>query len=68
MLRIHNTLPTGARLICTVHDEIIVEAPEALAASVCELVRATMRDEMALLFPAVPIEVEAQVCENWGQK
>lgn len=68
MLRIHNTLPQGAWLICTVHDEVIVEAPEALAASVCELVRTTMRDEMAQLFPEVPIEVEARVCENWGQK
>ncbi len=29
---------------------------------------AAMREAMAALFPQVPIEVEAGVCRNWGDK
>lgn len=61
-------LPTEARLISTVHDEVLVEAPEAIANEVCDLVQATMIEAMAALFPQVPIEVEAGSCANWGEK
>ena len=61
-------LPPEARIISTVHDELIVEAPEAMAAEVSALVKSTMIEAMAALFPQVPIEVEAGVCEHWGQK
>jgi len=68
MLRLHRELPPGARMISTVHDELIVEAREDLAACVCEQVRSVMCAAMAELFPAVPIEVEAHVCETWADK
>jgi DNA polymerase I-like protein with 3'-5' exonuclease and polymerase domains len=61
-------LPTEARLISTVHDEVLVEAPEAMANEVCDLVQAIMIEAMAALFPQVPIEVEAGSCSNWGEK
>lgn len=61
-------LPTEARLISTVHDEVLVEVPEAMANEVCDLVQATMIEAMAALFPQVPIEVEAGACANWGEK
>jgi DNA polymerase I-like protein with 3'-5' exonuclease and polymerase domains len=61
-------LPIEARLISTVHDEVLVEAPEAMANAVCDLVQATMIEAMAALFPQVPIEVEAGSCSNWGEK
>lgn len=61
-------LPTGARLISTVHDELIIEAPEAMAEDVRQLVQSMMIEAMAALFPQVPIEVEAAACEHWGQK
>ncbi len=61
-------LPTEARLLSTVHDEVIVEAPETIADEVCALVRETLIEAMAALFPQVPIEVEAGVCAHWGEK
>ncbi len=61
-------LPAGAGIVSTVHDELIVEAPEGLAADVCTLVRDEMVAATAGLFPQVTIEVEAGVCDGWGQK
>jgi DNA polymerase I-like protein with 3'-5' exonuclease and polymerase domains len=61
-------LPAEAALLSTVHDEVIVEAPEAMADQVCNLVRETLIEAMADLFPQVPIEVEAGVCAHWGEK
>jgi DNA polymerase-1 len=61
-------LPTGARLLSTVHDEVIVEVPETMADEVCALVQETLIEAMAALFPQVPIEVEAGVCVHWGEK
>lgn len=61
-------LPAGARILSTVHDELIVEAPEAEAETVLRLVLDTMREAMAGIFPEVPIEVEGGVCEHWGEK
>ncbi|MCB1090624.1 MAG: hypothetical protein KDL87_03785, partial [Verrucomicrobiae bacterium] len=61
-------LPNKARLISTVHDEVIVEVPETDAEQVCELVAATMKEAMEALFPEVPIEVEAGTCNHWGEK
>jgi DNA polymerase I-like protein with 3'-5' exonuclease and polymerase domains len=61
-------LPAEARLLSTVHDEVIVEAPETMADEVCALVQETLIEAMADLFPQVPIEVEAGVCAHWGEK
>lgn len=61
-------LPHTARIISTVHDEVIVEVPETDAEQICELVAATMREAMEALFPEVPIEVEAGTCNHWGEK
>lgn len=61
-------LPDCAKIISTVHDELIVEAPESVAGQVKDLLETTMREAMADLFPQVPIEVEAKVCRAWGEK
>ncbi|MEI6036119.1 MAG: DNA polymerase, partial [Verrucomicrobiae bacterium] len=65
---IASRLPASARLISTVHDEVIVESPEADAEAVCAVVRESMIEAMTGLFPQVPIEVEAGVCERWSEK
>jgi len=67
LVLIAERLPDGARLISTVHDEVIVEAPEEQGSTVCELVRQAMIEAMAALFPQVPIEVEAG-CAPTGAK
>ena len=61
-------LPVEARIVSTVHDEVIVEVPTTMAEHVCDIVKATMVEAMAALFPQVPIEVEAGVCSNWAEK
>ncbi len=61
-------LPEDAKIVSTIHDEIIVECDEAAAESVQEILQTTMREAMAVLFPQVAIEVEAGTCRNWGDK
>ncbi|HEX9984173.1 MAG TPA: DNA polymerase I [Thermoanaerobaculia bacterium] len=54
--------PTGARMLLTVHDEIVIEAPEANAADVAGIVKETMEN----IFPlAVPLAVDAHWGKSW---
>ncbi len=68
LVELAHRLPTGASIISTVHDEVIVEAPAGLADQIRELTQTVMIDLMAGLYPEVPIEVEAHVCRHWGEK
>jgi len=68
MIELSQRLPEGAHLISTVHDELIVETPQELAEQVRDIVRDCMVNAMARLFPQVPIEVEAKIAINWGEK
>ena len=68
MVRLASCLPAGARMISTVHDELIVETSETDAGAVCRLVESAMIEAMSDLFPKVPIEVEAKSCRNWSEK
>jgi DNA polymerase I-like protein with 3'-5' exonuclease and polymerase domains len=65
LVQLAAALPPSARIISTVHDEIIVEAPEGEAEDVRRTVQTVMVDAMATLFPQVPVEVEANVCASW---
>jgi DNA polymerase-1 len=68
MVNLAQRLPEGAHIVSTIHDELIVEAPQELAEEVKALVCQSMVEAMELLFPQVPIEVEAKVVANWGEK
>ena len=68
LVQLASALPPSARIVSTVHDEIIVEAPEHDAEDVRRTVEAVMIEAMAALFPQVPVEVEASVCASWGEK
>ena len=68
LVQLSAKLPASARIISTVHDEIIVEAPEPDVTDVCRMVETVMIDAMTALYPQVPIESEAHVCGNWGEK
>ena len=50
------------------HDELVVECPDEDAESVRDIVTECMREGMASLFPEVPIEVEARICDCWAEK
>jgi DNA polymerase I len=61
-------LPPAARLIAVVHDEIIVEAREDVADHVRTVLGYVMKKAAEATLRGVPIEVEAKVCANWGEK
>jgi DNA polymerase-1 len=54
--------PNPSRMILTVHDELLFEAPEADAAGVAALVRSVMERAFSL---NVPLTVDVGIGENW---
>ena len=69
LCEIHKALPKDAKIIATVHDEIIVEASEGKAEQVKKLLSKLMVGVFDKLFKKqVPIEVDAKICENWGER
>jgi DNA polymerase I-like protein with 3'-5' exonuclease and polymerase domains len=69
LCEIRKRLPRSVWIIATVNDEIIVESPETKAEQVKELVEKIMVGVFDKLFQKqVPIEVDAKICQNWGEK
>jgi DNA polymerase-1 len=67
MLRVHAALPAAsarARLLLQVHDELVVEAPEADVPSVEALLRREMEAAMAL---DVPLVVDLGHGHSWAE-
>lgn len=63
MIRIHKKLPSDAKLILQIHDELIVECPKNLAKEVAKI----MEYEMVHVHKfGVPIEVGIKTGESWG--
>ena len=65
MIRVYDALKRGgfrARLIMQVHDELIIEAPEAEAARVAGLLRDCMENVCAL---AVPLKTDISTGGDW---
>ncbi|MBW2731647.1 MAG: DNA polymerase I [Deltaproteobacteria bacterium] len=56
--------PTGARMILTVHDELVLEVPEERAEEVAGVVREAMMGVMAL---DVPLAVDIAWGRHWGE-
>jgi DNA polymerase I len=54
----------SARMILTVHDELLFEAPTADADRVAALVRTAMADAVTL---GVPLDVDVGIGENWKE-
>jgi len=52
-----------ARLLLQVHDELILECPEKLAAETAELVKAEMEQAMTL---SIPLRVSVETGMRWG--
>ena len=51
-----------ARLLLTVHDELVVEAPEAEAPKIAKLMKEIMENEVKL---CVPVGVDVGIGDNW---
>jgi DNA polymerase-1 len=68
MIEVHAALPDvaggQARMILTVHDELLFEAPKTAADETVALVREKMEQAVAL---KVPLTVDVGVGENWKE-
>jgi len=66
MIDTHKALSTrpNARMILTVHDELLFEVPKAEADDLAALVRASMQGAAAL---NVPLTVDVGIGENWKE-
>jgi DNA polymerase-1 len=54
--------PEPARMILTVHDELVFEVPESLATETADLVQSVMERAVPL---AVPLTVDVGIGPNW---
>ena len=68
IILIAQRLPPDCGLISTMYDELIALAHTDKAEEAKAIVETCMIEAMAELFPAVPVEVECAVCQNWGGK
>lgn len=57
-----------AYLVNCVHDEIVIEANEAIAQDVAELLSTTMVEAGERYLNQVPVLAEAGVCDSWSEK
>lgn len=67
MLRVHadaRLAELDARLILQVHDELLLEAPEAAAPEAAQLLRGIMQDVTTLL---VPLKVDLGIGQTWAE-
>jgi DNA polymerase-1 len=62
MLRAEAALPADCRLVLQIHDELLVEAPEASAHAAAAALAEAMRSAWTL---AVPLVAEARIGKNW---
>ena len=64
MIRAHNTIPKGAKLILTVHDELVTLTPDALVDKTQEAIREAME---GIHFLDVPLVADITVVQRWGE-
>ena len=59
---------TGARIVATVHDEIVLEVPEDQAQEVATRLETVMKRAGQTYMTRVPIDVEVVIASNWIKK
>jgi DNA polymerase-1 len=67
MIKVHSRLERKkmqTRMVLTVHDELVFEAPEGELEPACELVKAEMENAYPL---KVPLRVDIGVGQNWKE-
>lgn len=64
MVRTHNMIPKEAKIILTVHDELVLTVPDAMAESTAEILREAMEDIQVL---KVPLIADIKIVDRWGE-
>ena len=59
---------TGARLIGTVHDEILLEAPENVANQAAQILQRVMEQAGHQYLRKVPVKAEVAIVNSWAEK
>ena len=59
---------SGAKIIAMIHDEIIIEAPEANAAETAWILQQTMEAAGREALKQVPVVAEARIADSWAEK
>lgn len=59
---------TDVRIIGSVHDEVLLEAPASKAEYAAELLKTTMEKAGAHYLKLVPIVAEARIADSWAEK
>ena len=59
---------SGAKIIAMIHDEIIIEVPEANAAETARILQQTMEAAGREALKQVPIVAEARIADGWAEK
>ena len=59
---------TGARLIGTVHDEILLEAPKDSAEQAAQMLQQVMEQAGQRYLRKVPVKAEVAIALNWAEK
>jgi DNA polymerase I len=59
---------TGAQIIGTVHDEIILEVPERMAREAAVILEESKIQAGKAYLSRVPIEVEVTIADTWAEK
>ncbi|MYE91698.1 hypothetical protein F4X33_22185, partial [Candidatus Poribacteria bacterium] len=59
---------SGAKIIAMIHDEIIIEAPEANAAETARILQQTMEAAGREALKQVPVVAEARIAGSWAAK
>lgn len=57
----------GARIVLTVHDEVLVESPVEHADKVASVMESCMRCGMSEFTPTVPIVVKVKIGTRWSE-
>ncbi|MDX3260727.1 DNA polymerase [Streptomyces sp. MI02-2A] len=67
MIRLNNSLPDDIRLILSVHDEVVVLAPEDRAQEAVELVKEAMLGEGIQKLLRVPLSSDVKIVDRWSE-
>jgi DNA polymerase-1 len=63
---LYRTLPEEVRIIGVIHDEVLLEAPDALAEDAGRLMLEIMRRIGSRIASPVPIDAELEISSSWG--
>jgi DNA polymerase I-like protein with 3'-5' exonuclease and polymerase domains len=64
LIRAHEMIPKGAKILLTVHDELVVITPDSLADQTAEAIREAMEGIKLL---EVPLIADVKVVQTWGE-